>query len=872
LQPAAPVDGSNHQFGSTLGQHTVPPAASLPNADVPPSKPTVVTSPTASSSTNHNSTELDLSQSHENIDSTDEHSHNTDNATRTISIATQDSLDHILAHLMNDISSPSFQRSSTVSNTKTDENMNIRDKAMPSFDGDVNLSPCSDDINVFESDSNGDYDVPCGASDEAIDQHDSDVCHTILSSPPVSGTDACPPLIVVRRKELWMTGHISADSSIENVDVLMNDADCDVPRKLIGGERETNDSCSQCSMPATRASSCGEMLNQSKQYIVDRQREHAVEQCETRQTVTVIDEHESSALQSPTVVTSASPCSDMFSSRAKDDERCSLSMSTRSSCEVRLTIVEQFKAARLEVLTSMSQLLKAVASTEDNFSTKTAQIMQLCSFLKISIDNFISFVQLLLHKLPQKDDMMHSQVKLFLSVQSGIDGYLENFITTPSSNNAGAQLAGIIQITKDIPPLLRTFAPLVERAAQQADERLSQGDECSAKSLKLTVHIDKYKLEENDEGTRGDSEVQKLDDDKSGNPTKIVNNSVHCELTTVERLSDETESPRRPNAVDNDGSGQNLSVELQPSPNLVVSNSNESLNVEPPTLPPKQKSISVATNDVDTVTRTAESSECSDPDENKENGDDCVGYKQCEPNNACDRLLSVSQTDVSSGAVVDQQHHYEPVMRRKPDDYRRISQSELETPDVRASGVSQTVVDQLEELRRQADSQNVCLHTDYTQFNDFDASVNLIANQLSDNDRRLLMFYCSQMTNNWNVLDNAAGAFFHCMERKQSPKVFVMHSKFVILAGHKMAYIGDVLAKNIEDENAQEYIVAYSNKLCDSLKTAIKTTKEAALKFPDIPTQQMMVDCIKEVTDWAIELKEVIDRLVYLGRPEHVLS
>jgi hypothetical protein len=110
------------------------------------------------------------------------------------------------------------------------------------------------------------------------------------------------------------------------------------------------------------------------------------------------------------------------------------------------------------------------------------------------------------------------------------------------------------------------------------------------------------------------------------------------------------------------------------------------------------------------------------------------------------------------------------------------------------------------------------------------------------------------------------------MDRRQPPKVFVMHSKFVILAGHKMAYIGDVLAKNIVEENARDWIVAYSNRLCNSLKMAVRTTKEAALGFPAIPAQQQMVDSIKDVTDWAIELKEVVDRLTYLGRPDHVLA
>ena len=223
------------------------------------------------------------------------------------------------------------------------------------------------------------------------------------------------------------------------------------------------------------------------------------------------------------------------------------------------------------------------------------------------------------------------------------------------------------------------------------------------------------------------------------------------------------------------------------------------------------------------------------------------------------------------------------VLRRRPvaeqedvdvDDRQcRVSESELETPEFRASGVSQTVVDQLEALQRQANAQAVVMHTDSTAGYDcFNTPSAHHQSTLSAEDRRLLMFYCDQMTGHWNVLDNAASAFFYCMDRRRAPKVFVSHSKFVIVAGHKMAYLGDVLARSIEDSNAQDWIVAHSNRLCTSLKTTVRATKEAALAYPSVPEQQAMVDLIKEVTDWAIELKEVVDRLVYTGRPDYILT
>lgn len=865
LQPTAPVERDSRLLTSPVSQQTIPPTPSLSNADLPPSKPTLISSTfIQSSSTNHKSTKSDGSQPVGNPVSPDAHSSNTDSATRTVSDVTQDSLDHILAHLLNDISSPSFQRPSSISTAKTDENMNIQGRTMPLIDGNINLSPSADDANVFEDDLNGDYDVPCGTSDEALDQQNPDYN---TPSSPISCNDTCPPFVVVRRKERRTTD-ILADSSNENIALMKNDADYDIPRATNDGDYEVSDSRSQHSVTPSRESSDSGELVEGKQRAVDCQ--SAGEKTNQTATGTGTDEHDTSVAQSSSTMSSSSPCSDTLPSRASIEEPWRLS-------EARQSVIEQFKEARLDVLTSMSTLLKAVASTEDNFEMKAAHISQLCSVLKTSIDSFISFVQLLLLRLPHKDTMMQKQIQQFLALQNGIDGYLENVTTSPSSDGAESKLAGIIHITKDIPGWLRTFAPLVECAAQQAEEKASLGDDCSVISPEIAVPVCENKHEGSNEKICNEAQQPH---DKQDIPDHFVNLSVNGELTVdAQQQSEKNDVHDVVIDVDNGGLDEQLSDRSQPL-ELDVGDSNESLNIKPPTLPPKQKMIStVATNDAAVVSGTVnlakEGGQSRDLGNEENNNHDAY---QCQSKTTCGRLLSVSQTDVSRTAV-DSRPHYEPVMRRRPvvviaetEDCKRISQSELEMPDVRASGISQTMVDQLEELRRQADSQNVRIHTDNTQFNGFDASPSLTVNQLSENDRRLLMFYCGQMANNWNVLDNAAGAFFSCMERKQSPKVFIMHSKFVILAGHKMVYIGDVLAKNIEDENAQDHIVAYSNKLCNSLKLAIRTTKEAALKFPDIPAQQLMVDCIKEVTDWAIELKEVTDRLTYIGRPEHLLS
>lgn len=130
--------------------------------------------------------------------------------------------------------------------------------------------------------------------------------------------------------------------------------------------------------------------------------------------------------------------------------------------------------------------------------------------------------------------------------------------------------------------------------------------------------------------------------------------------------------------------------------------------------------------------------------------------------------------------------------------------------------------------------------------------------RLEENDKQILSFYAPQVENHSGILVNAIDAFFQSIEYNQPPKIFIAHSKFVVLAAHKMVYIADTLHRNITNEEVKNKIMACANYLCDNLKIAVTSTKNAALQYPSVQAVQDMVDKVVDVSHTANELKLVI--------------
>ncbi|XP_064640246.1 enhancer of filamentation 1-like isoform X2 [Lineus longissimus] len=135
---------------------------------------------------------------------------------------------------------------------------------------------------------------------------------------------------------------------------------------------------------------------------------------------------------------------------------------------------------------------------------------------------------------------------------------------------------------------------------------------------------------------------------------------------------------------------------------------------------------------------------------------------------------------------------------------------------------------------------------------------------LIPSDKQLLLFYCGQIVTHANVLNGAIDSFLNCIECNQPPKVFVAHSKFVVLNAHKMVYIGDTLHRNVIHAEIRNKIMHCANYLCETLKQTVVATKTAALQHPSVIAVQDMVDRVVDVSHAANEVKIVISQAAAL--------
>ncbi|XP_048204439.1 enhancer of filamentation 1 isoform X2 [Perognathus longimembris pacificus] len=113
-------------------------------------------------------------------------------------------------------------------------------------------------------------------------------------------------------------------------------------------------------------------------------------------------------------------------------------------------------------------------------------------------------------------------------------------------------------------------------------------------------------------------------------------------------------------------------------------------------------------------------------------------------------------------------------------------------------------------------------------------------------DRQLLCFYYDQCETHFISLLNAIDALFSCVSSAQPPRIFVAHSKFVILSAHKLVFIGDTLTRQVAAQDIRNKVMNSSNQLCEQLKTIVMATKMAALHYPSTTALQEMVH---QVTD-----------------------
>ncbi|KAJ6666118.1 hypothetical protein lerEdw1_001022, partial [Lerista edwardsae] len=132
---------------------------------------------------------------------------------------------------------------------------------------------------------------------------------------------------------------------------------------------------------------------------------------------------------------------------------------------------------------------------------------------------------------------------------------------------------------------------------------------------------------------------------------------------------------------------------------------------------------------------------------------------------------------------------------------------------------------------------------------------------LCASDRQLLLFYLEQCEANLTTLTNAVDALFTAVSTNQPPKIFVAHSKFVILSAHKLVFIGDTLSRQAKTPDVRHKVTHYSNLLCDMLKEIVATTKAAALQYPSPAAAKDMVERVHKLANSTQQFRMVLGQL-----------
>lgn len=136
--------------------------------------------------------------------------------------------------------------------------------------------------------------------------------------------------------------------------------------------------------------------------------------------------------------------------------------------------------------------------------------------------------------------------------------------------------------------------------------------------------------------------------------------------------------------------------------------------------------------------------------------------------------------------------------------------------------------------------------------------------RLSPGDRQLLLFYQEQCEQNVTTVTNAIDAFFTSVNSNQPPKIFVAHSKFVILSAHKLVFIGDTLSRQAKAAEVRSRVAQSSNALCEKLKDIVISTKAAALQYPSAGAAREMSERVKELGGCTQHFRTVLGQLLLL--------
>ncbi|XP_037358981.1 embryonal Fyn-associated substrate isoform X2 [Talpa occidentalis] len=132
---------------------------------------------------------------------------------------------------------------------------------------------------------------------------------------------------------------------------------------------------------------------------------------------------------------------------------------------------------------------------------------------------------------------------------------------------------------------------------------------------------------------------------------------------------------------------------------------------------------------------------------------------------------------------------------------------------------------------------------------------------LPTGDLQLLHFYAGQCQNHYSALQSAVAALMSSTRANEPPRLFVPHSKRVVVAAHRLVFVGDTLGRLAASAPLRAQVGAAGTALGQALRATVLAVKGAALGYPSSPAAQEMTQCVAELAGRALQFTTLLTSL-----------
>ncbi|XP_045048113.1 embryonal Fyn-associated substrate isoform X2 [Desmodus rotundus] len=128
-------------------------------------------------------------------------------------------------------------------------------------------------------------------------------------------------------------------------------------------------------------------------------------------------------------------------------------------------------------------------------------------------------------------------------------------------------------------------------------------------------------------------------------------------------------------------------------------------------------------------------------------------------------------------------------------------------------------------------------------------------------DLQLLHFYAGQCQSHYSALQTAVAALMSSTRANQPPRLFVPHGKRLVVAAHRLVFVGDTLGRLAASAPLRAQVGAAGTALGQELRATVLAVKGAALGYPSGSAAQKMAQCVTQLAGKALQFTTLLTSL-----------